>query len=88
MKTYELHLAPSKFDPLYQGNQSAVNADMTTPAIVGHHLLVQEYSNNTFTGRWVRLQITHVEKTATHSQILSVRTLVRSTEKVLRKNAA
>lgn len=88
MNTLELHLPPKRFEPVFSGTQTAVYADMTNPAVAGNHLLIQEHAGVQFTGRWIRLQITHVEQTTNHSQVLSVRTLARSTSQTVRRRAA
>lgn len=88
MKNYEVHLNPKRFTPIYDGRNSAIYTDMTMPVVEGCHLIVQEFDRGTFTGRWVRVQASHIEQTTEHKQIVSVRILARSTEKAVGKRAA
>lgn len=88
MKTYELHLTPKRFDPVYTGRNSSIYTDLDMQVVIGCHIVAQEFERGTFTGRWVRLQATYVERTTEHKQIISVRVLARSTEKVVGRRAA
>lgn len=91
MNTLEFHLNPKQFTRFASAQtavQSSLTIGATVPALVGHHLLIQEFAaNDSFTGRWIRSRIVDVRQSKS-GQILTLSMIARNVAEPVRRRAA
>ena len=89
MPTLEFQFKPDRFQSMHDGSRNTLRADLQTRVLPGNHVLVQEQTpTGSFTGRWIRYQVTRVNRTAAR-QVLTVTELGRnSTVRSISKRAA
>jgi hypothetical protein len=91
MTTLEFHLTPAAFSR-FVGNaesriQPTINVNNEVQPSIGHHALLHEYQNATFTGRWIRCRIVDVTPGKTRLT-LALQLLARNSATPVRRATA
>ena len=89
MHTIEFRLTPVQFRLLLSGLAAAPHALFTSasPVDVGHHALFQEFDGPTFTGRWIRTRVVHVDASPA-GHVLTLKLIAKNSAAPVRRRAA